>query len=77
MPCYDPATREHLGDMPAMDQAEVESRIKAAQKAAEVTMLVLGCNSVTLVHEISSQSQGLWRGIDFIHSSSRKQAMTL
>lgn len=36
MPCYNPATKELLGHMPAMDTEEVKAKIRSAQKAAEV-----------------------------------------
>jgi acyl-CoA reductase-like NAD-dependent aldehyde dehydrogenase len=41
VPCYDPATKEYLGSVPAMDKSEVEGKIKAAEIAAEVSHLLL------------------------------------
>ena len=38
VPCHDPATKQYLGSVPAMDKEEVEARIAAARKAAEVRL---------------------------------------
>lgn len=37
VPCYDPATHEFMGSVPAMNRAQVEDKIAAAHKAAEVS----------------------------------------
>lgn len=36
VPCYDPATKEYLGSVPALCREDVQKRISAAEKAAAV-----------------------------------------
>lgn len=36
VPCYDPATRQFLGSVPAMSKKDVEAKVLAAQRAAQV-----------------------------------------